>query len=311
MKVRDVMATDILTIDEFTTVDSAIKIMQDKGVQSLLIEPLDKKDSYGIITEIDILYKVVAKGHDPETLCVRDIMTKPCIEIKPDLDIQSVAQLFVKTGICSAPIVQKKIFSPKKLLGIVSVSDLIPKSKFSRQFSDTRELLKVDDKLTDYQRLRSQGAISTYSTRILDKIPQEKSPTSTSDSTPQPQPSEDFPDTKTPESEPKKSSKQDKEQLTDYQRLRAQGSISAYSTRILDKMPPQEQSSTFASDSTPQPEQKDNSSEPTTSESESKKSSKPPQEDQFTDYQRLRFQGAISRYSTRILDKMPQDPKDD
>ena len=108
MKVRDIMTTDVLTIDEFTTVASAIKIMEDHSLRSLMIEPLDKKDSYGIVTEIDILYKVVAKGQDPEEICVRDIMTRPCIEVQPDLNIKSVAQLFAKTGICYAPIVQKK-----------------------------------------------------------------------------------------------------------------------------------------------------------------------------------------------------------
>ncbi len=309
MKVRDVMTTNVLTIDEFTTVDSAIKIMQDKGLQSLIIEPLDKKDSYGILTEIDILYKVVAKGHNPEKLCVRDIMTKPCIEVKPDLDIKSVAQLFAKTGICSAPIVQKKIFSPKKLLGVVSVSNLIPKSNFVKQPRDTRESPKVDDKLTDYQRLRSQGSISAYSTRILDKMPQEQSPLPASDSTPQPEQRDNAAETITPDSTAQKSSRQDKEQLTDYQRLRAEGSISAYSTRILDKMP-QEQSHHSSPDLTPQSEQRDDSPEPTTPESESKKSSQQPK-DSLTDYQRLRSQGAISRYSTRIIDKMPQEPKDD
>ena len=257
MKVRDVMTTDVLIIDEFTTVANAIKIMQDNGLSSLIIEPLDKKDSYGIITEIDILYKVVAKGHHPQQLCVRDIMTKPCIEVKPDLNIQSAAQLFAKAGIFYAPIVQKKLFSPKKLLGVISVNDLVIKSYILQQPKKAREFNQIEEhqekviqdskqqkssqppkiEMTDYQRLRSQGAISAYSTRILDKMSPVDSDTSQADFVEQPNQTEDHSEEATQDSKKQKSSPDPKEQLTDYQRLRAQGSISRYSTRILNKMP--------------------------------------------------------------------------
>ena len=261
MNVKDVMSTDFLTIDELTTVENAIKIMGENSLSFLIIEPLDKKDSYGIVTEIDILYKVIAKGRDSETLCVRDIMMKPCIEVKPDLKIQSVAQLFAKTGISSAPIVQKKLFGPKKLLGVISVSDLISQGKVAKNNEQAKddETRKTtykskpnkssqapEEHLTDYQRLRAQGAISAYSTRILDKMPQQEEPElSSGDVVEQPEQikpeqvkDKDNETRKTPsKSKHNKSSQAPEEHLTDYQRLRAQGAISAYSTRIFDKMP--------------------------------------------------------------------------
>lgn len=261
MQARDVMTTDILTIDESTKVDDAIKIMEENGLSSLIIEPLDKRDSYGIITEIDILSKVVARGHHPARLSAREIMTKPCIEVKPDLNIQSVAQLFTKTGIYAAPIVQKKLFSPKKLLGVISIKDLIFARNFSAPTNQSEGSKRVkavgynqrvipdldqgksarisQDSLTDYQRLRSEGAISAYSTRIFDKMsPQE--PTNTpSDFEGQSGQKEDAPQQATPDSPQKKSTRLGNERLTDYQRLRAEGAISRYSTRIIDKMPPE------------------------------------------------------------------------
>ncbi len=328
MKVRDVMTTNVLTIDEFTTVADAIKIMQDNSLSSLIIEPLDKKDSYGIVTEIDILYKVVAKGHHPQQLCVRDIMTRPCIEVKPNLNIKSAAQLFAKAGIFYAPIVQKKLFSPKKLLGVISVRDLIIKSDIVEQPHKSQELSKIDDhkekviqdstkqklsqppkvEMTDYQRLRSQGAISTYSTRILDKMSPEESATSHSEFVEQPNQTEDYREEVTQDSKKQQSSPGPKDQLTDYQRLRAQGSISRYSTRILDKMTPDD-SDTSQADFVEQSNQTEDYSKEATQDSKKQKSSPDPKE-QLTDYQRLRAQGSISRYSTRILNKMPQEKKD-
>jgi len=260
MKVRDVMTREFLTINELTTVVSAIKIMGDHNLNSLIIEPLDKKDSYGIVTEIDILYKVVARGHDPEKLYVRDIMTKPCIEVKPNTSVQSAAQLFAKTGICSAPIVQKRLFGSKQLLGVISVRNLISKSSFVGQpeqieneinnnsqkaapdFRQRQTAEMLENKLKDYQRLRSQGSISTYSTRIFDKMPSETSALDPNDFVEQSEPIKPEPtksDSKKETSNPrsKKPFQAPEEQLTDYQRLRAQGSISSYSTRIFDKMP--------------------------------------------------------------------------
>ena len=262
MKVRDVMTKDVLTIDEFTTVASAIKIMQDNGLSSLIIKPLEKQSSYGIVTEIDILNKVVGQGHNPHQLCVRDIMTRPCIEVSPDLQIESVAQLFTKTGILYAPIVQKKLFRPKKLLGVISVSDLILKGEFvkqltnseelsSRKIEDPREKVLQDSKrkklaqlrdehLTDYQRLRSQGAISANSTRILDKMPEDESKHLDHELEPELEPQydemENYPEKPTKNLKSKKLAQLRDEHLTDYQRLRAQGAISRYSTRIFDKI---------------------------------------------------------------------------
>ena len=330
MKVREVMTTEVLTVDEFTTVANAINIMEDNSLSSLIIEPLDKKDSYGIVTEIDILYKVVAKGYNPERLCVRDIMTKPCIEVNPDLNIKSAAQLFAKTGICHAPIVQKRLFSPKKLLGIISVRDLLRSSSSAKQL-DKRESYherviqdsqpqkspkSPKEELTDYQRLRAQGAISPYSTRILEKMPQDESEPLDSDRGKQPrkrEDREDFPEKAIQDSQSKKSSKPRKEELTDYQRLRAQGAISPYSTRIFQKMS-QEESERLDGDADfgeqpHKPHKKEDSPEEAIQDSQPKKSSKPRKEE-LTDYQRLRAQGAISPYSTRILDKMPKHKKD-
>lgn len=54
-------------------------------------------------------------------------MTKPCIVVNPDLAIEYVAQLFARTGIRIAPVIQGK------LLGIISINDILNKSNFVEQ----------------------------------------------------------------------------------------------------------------------------------------------------------------------------------
>ena len=126
MKAADIMTTKILTIDSLATVAEAIALMQEHKVRSLVVEP-GEDGTYGIVTETDIIYKVATKDVDPESVMIYQIMTKPCIVVNPDLDLKNVARLFAETGISRAPVIQQR------LLGIISVTDLVMKAKISSQ----------------------------------------------------------------------------------------------------------------------------------------------------------------------------------
>lgn len=141
MKAADIMTTKVFTIHSLATVAEAIALMQDKGVRSLIIEPSSDEDAYGIITETDIVYKITAKEKDPEEFLVYQIMTKPCIVVNPDLSLVNVARLFVEAGIARAPVIQEK------LLGMISLTDLIAKQKGSRQPPADRVSAKIQEAL--------------------------------------------------------------------------------------------------------------------------------------------------------------------
>ncbi len=116
------MTTQVITLNSLATVAEAIALMRDKKVRSLIVEP-GEDAAYGIVTETDIIYKVASKDVDPESVMIYQIMTKPCIVVNPDLDLKNVARLFTETGIVRAPVIQKR------LLGMISTTDLIMKSK--------------------------------------------------------------------------------------------------------------------------------------------------------------------------------------
>lgn len=143
MKVADIMSKKVITIRSFATVANAVKLMRDNGLSSLIVNRLDESDSYGIITKTDIIYKVAAKGLDPEQVRVCEIMTKPCIVVNPDLSTKSVAQLFANTGIRRAPIIRDK------LLGVISITDLLLKSNFVEQPSAVLLKQKIEQKIAD------------------------------------------------------------------------------------------------------------------------------------------------------------------
>ena len=80
----------------------------------------DASDAYGIVTQRDIAYEVVAPGVDPAEVKVHEIMSKPLVVVNPDLDIRFVARLMRNMGLSRAPVIAEG-----KLQGIVAVSDVL------------------------------------------------------------------------------------------------------------------------------------------------------------------------------------------
>ena len=124
MKAQDIMTTQVATIEASALVTEAIGLMKEKHVHALIVKPKGQEKAYGIITEADIAYKVIAKGEDPKALSVGDIMTKPCLAVKPDMSVKNVARLFANNHIHRAPVINNE------LVGIVSVSDILQKGKW-------------------------------------------------------------------------------------------------------------------------------------------------------------------------------------
>ncbi|MDY6940121.1 MAG: CBS domain-containing protein [Cyanobacteriota bacterium] len=124
MKAEEIMTKDVVTVAGSATVAEAVKVMKDKGLRALIVEPRNPSDPYGMVTETDVIYKVAAFGHDPKKMRVYEIMTKPCIVVNPELGVEYVARLFANTRIRRAPVIKGK------LLGVISISDILKKSDF-------------------------------------------------------------------------------------------------------------------------------------------------------------------------------------
>ncbi|HEY9830666.1 MAG TPA: CBS domain-containing protein [Stenomitos sp.] len=123
MKARDIMTEEVATTRSSATVADAIKLMRLKGIQSLIVEPRDESDAYGIVTASDVASKVLGYGKAPKEVRVFEIMTKPCIVVNPDLAIEYVARLLTRAGVLRAPVIQGEI------LGIISLTDILNKAE--------------------------------------------------------------------------------------------------------------------------------------------------------------------------------------
>ena len=124
MQAQEIMTKEVVTVSGSATVADAVKLLKDKGLRALVVEPRYDGDPYGMVTETDVVYKVAAHGHDPKQMHVYEIMTKPCIVVNPELGAEYVARLFANTRIRRAPVIQNG------LMGIISISDILKKSDF-------------------------------------------------------------------------------------------------------------------------------------------------------------------------------------
>ena len=118
--VRDCMRTDVTEIDGRTDVMSALKLMKKVGDTSLIVKRRDENDEFGMLLFSDIAKKVIAKNRAPERVSVYEIMAKPCVTVRPDMEIRYCARLFENFGISHAPVVEDG-----KIIGSVSFYRLV------------------------------------------------------------------------------------------------------------------------------------------------------------------------------------------
>lgn len=119
--VKDVMARRVLLVEASSSAKNAARMMNKFGVSSLIVS--SEGDVVGILTERDILTRVVASGQDPEQVEVSEIMSEPIIVVNPDTPIEQAVQIMLMERIKKLPVLEKdeeKI----KLVGILSMTDI-------------------------------------------------------------------------------------------------------------------------------------------------------------------------------------------
>jgi len=113
--VRDCMRTEVTEVDGKLDVLSALKIMKKVGATSLIVKRRDEKDEIGMLLFSDIAKKVIAKDRAPERVNVYEVMAKPVLSVRPDMEIRYCAKMFENFGISHAPVVDNG-----EIVGMVS-----------------------------------------------------------------------------------------------------------------------------------------------------------------------------------------------
>jgi len=123
MKIEEIMIKKLESVDANAPVYDAIEKMVDRRIRSILVQPKDEKDVYGIVTMRDIVFKVIGKNLDTNKIKVEEIASKPVISIDKDMDIDHVISLMNKFNIARV-----FISAGKEIIGVASLFDIMSAS---------------------------------------------------------------------------------------------------------------------------------------------------------------------------------------
>jgi predicted transcriptional regulator len=117
---REVMNQRFAFADGLMTVSSALEMMREKGITKVIINRRDNSDEFGMVKLSDIAKKVIGKDRAPERVNLYEIMCKPVISVRPQMNIKYCARLFDQYGLTSAIVIEDE-----HVIGMVSYKDIV------------------------------------------------------------------------------------------------------------------------------------------------------------------------------------------
>jgi CBS domain-containing protein len=118
--IRDIMSKDVKVVRTDSSVKEVVATMNKFDIGSILV--VQGNRPVGIITERDILRRIVQPCLAPETLTARQVMTSPLLTINKTASIDEAAKLMAKEKVKKLPVMDKQ-----KLVGIVTLTDIVTK----------------------------------------------------------------------------------------------------------------------------------------------------------------------------------------
>jgi len=92
------------------------ELMSRKKIGSVLVEV---SKGFGMLSERDIVVKVIVEGKDPKTVKAKDIMSYPVVTIEADADLYKVSSLFTNNNFRRLPVMEKG-----KVIGVLTTRDV-------------------------------------------------------------------------------------------------------------------------------------------------------------------------------------------
>ena len=123
LTVGDVMVKKVFTVDSDESVRRAADLMSRHGIGCLVVTEEGEDGVAGILTESDILGRVVAVGADPGETRVRVVMSRPPVAAGPELPLEDAVRLMFTHQIKKLPVVMKE-GGAVRLVGLVTLTDI-------------------------------------------------------------------------------------------------------------------------------------------------------------------------------------------
>jgi len=130
--VRDIMVRDVKVVEPDSSVKEVVTAMNRFNIGSIIV--VNDDEPVGVISERDILKRVVEPCLSPEITTARQIMTSPVITITESAKLEEAVKLMAEKRVRKIPVLKKG-----KLIGIITYTDII--SNALNMISIIKELL--------------------------------------------------------------------------------------------------------------------------------------------------------------------------
>jgi CBS domain-containing protein len=120
MVVKDVMTSPVITVDENTSIGNTAQLMEKHNVGCIVVVTGTQEKPLGIITERDLVMRVLAKNIQPSSLTAKEVMTSPLITVDPDEKLSDVARRMSRLNVRRLGVMYKG-----NLVGLISSKDVL------------------------------------------------------------------------------------------------------------------------------------------------------------------------------------------
>jgi CBS domain-containing protein len=136
-KIREILeakGTEVCTASPTTPILEAVHLMNTHGVGSLVV--MERDQPVGMLTERDVLRRVVGQGRPPADTRVRDVMTAPIVAVSPDITVQQALTVVTEARCRHLPVMEGG-----RMVGLLSSGD-INKWMSRDQAKDIQDLIE-------------------------------------------------------------------------------------------------------------------------------------------------------------------------
>jgi len=118
LKVEDVMVEEVISVSEKATVREAAELMNKHEIGCLVV--IKKGKPVGIVTETDMVKRVILKLVDPEKTKVSEVMSEPLVFGNPQMGVDEASKIMQRQRIKKLPVVEKG-----HLVGLITTTDIV------------------------------------------------------------------------------------------------------------------------------------------------------------------------------------------
>jgi CBS domain-containing protein len=136
MKIEDLMIRSVITMSPDASAYEAVKISNKNNIGCLVV--MDNSQIVGILTERDLLERVLEKCRNPKETKISEIMTRHVVMGKPDMELSEATRLMFEKRVKKLPIIDGN-----RLVGIVTLTDI------ARATSMDKETIGLLEKLSN------------------------------------------------------------------------------------------------------------------------------------------------------------------